>query len=1154
MTVVRAWLGLAITAAVTVAAAGAGAIPPPPDRSDTQSPASKSDVVPAATPGPPTDQGRQGRSERAPAKPPGPPGGSNSLGDLKAPAGSVFVICDGLQEARELVPQGVVLSPQKYRDLLERIEQLERRAAPAKAETPTSCRLTGQVEGDHARFQAVFDFRTDRPRATVALGCQRGWPRPGAALDGHLPMLLWGDDGLLVQVEAAGVHQLTLDLEVPVLNRGTAATEQGVDLGLPRAAITTLDQFTVARAVTDVRVNGRSAATKPVDADLARLEGLPLGPAGRLELSWKAPASAPAKGPSLLEAVGRIGVRVDETRVTIDADLQLQAQGGAPKEWRIQLPPGVVPEVRVAADRLEGIDYPGPANPVLTVRLKEASADPLRVALQIRQPRPQTPVAVGPFVVLGAVRQRGTIWVNAPADFHVRYRLRGEVVQRDVGDESRREAPLAEFTYWNLPQPAQPGQAVPAPLEVEVEPIRGTVETRVEQNLLLRDGAWRVSTKISVTPVHIRLDQIEVQLPADYQYDPEVGVSPSDLVEGVDVREPRPGRRVAQIKLREQSQPFQVSLPGSYPVHRGATRLAMDLPRPVNTLDRGGQVTVAVPEGVELVATSPGPALAPGDRQATWRSDRAATHLDLAWRPHRTDVPAVGVADVTLAGPLARVRQTLRLHFSSGVPGQIALRVPPALAGQVRVLKGGTLGPDGVVTPADPGGNDVALTLAFSFPLPPPGTEPVRAGAPGGDGPTQASRRFTVPLVGATEATRAETKVRVWADPGSWPSLAQGPWEELPTEVVADEPRLPALVVRSGALDAPLALRLTELGEMMSAGVLIDHAFIQVTLAEDGDPTYRARFLVRHLSARHLDFEVPGSAAALHMEAFLDGKRLTRVRTVPTDGPPQGGAVTRLEIEPTLYHGPVVLDLRYQTPAGPARWPGGWRSTLEAPVPRAAVLLGRVRWEVLLPPGWVGLYREDGAFSERQWVWQAGLLQPRPAVTGAELQRWFRGDGTAPGALAEGEAPAEGLAPGALCWRHGFEPLSLVVVPRIGWLLACSLLVLAVGLALNLAPLPRGLRWAIAAGLVLGAASAGVWWPALLATGAYGAEPGILVLGLVLVAQWAVKRRHRRRITFLPSFTRVDSGSSIVPAANGQRAHGEPSTVDVIPKRGSSVK
>ena len=93
-----------------------------------------------------------------------PPRGLDSM---KVPPDAVVVICKEIREALNLIPTGVLLTPEKYQALLDRIERLERQVRAAVPEIPSVCKLTGQAEGELARLQAQFEFRTQRPKTVV---------------------------------------------------------------------------------------------------------------------------------------------------------------------------------------------------------------------------------------------------------------------------------------------------------------------------------------------------------------------------------------------------------------------------------------------------------------------------------------------------------------------------------------------------------------------------------------------------------------------------------------------------------------------------------------------------------------------------------------------------------------------------------------------------------------------------------------------------------------------------------------------------------------------------------------------------------------------------------------------------------------------------
>src|SRR5439155_20364832 len=132
------------------------------------------------------------------------------------------------------------------------------------------------------------------------------------------------------------------------------------------------------------------------DADHRGLSAVALGAAERLELTWRGPVAGASGSERLLTAEGRRwDVRVDETSVLTEVTLILQARRGRTNHWELQLPPQAQVEVKEPLEtdeRIQKIELKKPdgssadaRRPTLTIELKEASAEPLRVVLQVRQ-------------------------------------------------------------------------------------------------------------------------------------------------------------------------------------------------------------------------------------------------------------------------------------------------------------------------------------------------------------------------------------------------------------------------------------------------------------------------------------------------------------------------------------------------------------------------------------------------------------------------------------------------------------------------------------------------------------------------------------------------------------------------------------------------
>jgi hypothetical protein len=95
--------------------------------------------------------------------------------------------------------------------------------------------------------------------------------------------------------------------------------------------------------------------------------------------------------------------------------------------------------------------------------------------------------------------------------------------------------------------------------------------------------------------------------------------------------------------------------------------------------------------------------------------------------------------------------------------------------------------------------------------------------------------------------------------------------------------------------------------------------------------------------------------------------------------------------------------------------------------------------------------------------------------------------------------------------------------------------------------------WLLLAVLVVALVMSVLLWPTMTGQIAYGCQPGVAVLLLLALVQWLLHERYRRQIVFLPSFSRTPTGSSLRKEA-ARPPSGEPSTVDVAPRTGSSAR
>jgi hypothetical protein len=216
---------------------------------------------------------------------------------------------------------------------------------------------------------------------------------------------------------------------------------------------------------------------------------------------------------------------------------------------------------------------------------------------------------------------------------------------------------------------------------------------------------------------------------------------------------------------------------------------------------------------------------------------------------------------------------------------------------------------------------------------------------------------------------------------------------------------------------------------------------------------------------------------------------------------------------------------------------------LQPPRLRGNVFPGRVRWHVGMPADWVLVWASGSLAMEQRWGFRAWLPSPRSAVTVAELERWFNASTDSPGAadtsLGLGSRSSELVG-----WQANLGHITVVHVSERTWLLGCSLILLLLGLGLYL--LSSRPRFFGAAVIALAAAivTVGIVWPNVLSVIIYGVQPGALVLLIVGGFLWLRHRRYRRQLTFMPGFSRLAPGSSVMRAGSSHRPRGEPSTVD----------
>ncbi|HEY7424131.1 MAG TPA: hypothetical protein VH682_07835 [Gemmataceae bacterium] len=1136
----------------------------------------RSEETPAAKqPAPTKTKDAEKKADKKSASTPTPPADGKKPSDLKKwdpstlPADAVVLVCERIADALQMVPNAVILTPAKYLEMRDEIERLRKALQTDKPVTPTTCQLKGKVEEGAVLLEAVFEGSTDRPNTVVALACPRAGAAPAQNAEGG-QIIRRTESGFLAEIEKPGKYQLKLDLFVPLTPRDNG---RGFELTLPRATFTRLDLDLPANSK-DVRVGGKTLS----DPDLSgltlkghHLSGTPsTRPVEKLDVAWK--EVRPPSGVPVLTADGRIQVRLDPSGLTTEADLVLRIEGAPTNVWRLLVPVGAEVQVtpsddaRARTTTIETDKQKYKFAWLRTIHLKEPSAEPLQVHIKAHAPQPRGGllVPVGPFFVLGAARQTGTVEVkNQVRHLHLYYHGHGDMILRKVeeGTGGDTTAEVAKFTYGDIPKVENPKEATGASslswLDLQVEPVRAQVRTRVIHTLTLRPDSthealhWDILTTITPVSKWPDIEQLKILVPPNW-------ISTDD---GIPVTEDKNARFVTYRSSVLPRDGSAQKLQGRYDLPSNAEDSAtLQLPRPLGFVEQC-EVKIKAPADSEVLLHNAAQAdleliSQPRPNEQTWHCRQvlppAWPGLKLSWGPYQPVLPATSVVDLTLNGKRADIRHEIRLQLPQTPPASFSLRLPAALGDTLPQIEpeeklqpwhDASATPKGIVrfsVPTTAGGTECRLVLNYTIPL--GGDE----GKPPGPG-----QQFTVPLV-VPEQTRGAIKVRVWSGLNSLPlPLPGSAWEERSIEEVKERQDLPVLVLQAPRSDAPLVLRCGESSSVFTA--LVERALVRVQLREDGEQIYRASFLLRQLADQHLDIKLPGSVETLKVHIALNHHSVMPDILNEQGQPARGGDVARLSLGPDLIRRLALLEVSYQLSG---RGGGRLRSTLQPPQLRGAPPTVPTRWLVTLPSHRVLIAPENAAGLEHTWTRRGWLLAARLNRTGADIEREF--EEPLPAELHQDERSESDASavPTLVCWQDSVEPFTLTHAPQQAWLLVCSLGLLVLGLGLYWTARPRPGEgghmapwlWPILALLTLGVVVGALFWPTILWAVVYGCEPGALVLACVIAFQWLMHQRYRRQIVFLPSFSRGRSGSSLLRKSGSSRPRtGEPSTVDAPP-------
>ena len=1044
----------------------------------------------------------------------------------------------------------------------DRIDQLQRQLK--RDEPPSTCKLVGRVEGDALVVQAEFKFQTLTPGVTIVLGLKNAFLTDEGSLDDGLPHLDSNDDGYSVRVDKEGEHRLTLNLRVPVTGKrsSTSGNERGVELGLPGAAVTTLaltlpanvKEFKAGVApialaaipqVKDFRWNDLPASAKsPGQWELT------IGAQKSLSLGWKEAvnATASAQPPS---AKANVKVKLEEGRLEFSGDIVLEDPRVQLREWTLTLPTGV----KLVPPPGTTIDAKGNQH---VVKLSEPT-EKLTLAFQGQVPRtqPQQTLPIGPFLVQGAGVESTILIqevVGVTRGQRLIYHPYGECYQRDVPPSPPNAANLALFKAYNATATAKGLPPSKANLELEWKTEKGQIEAWTDHDVKFRrdQGDWiiDVETHFTLTSSSSGQDTVDLLGPTPNWPDllrlaiaptqpfpatlrwmepanprlptavPGIATSSRDVVREIEGPLPDSPRHWRIRMQRPIGSEIDFKIATRSVLSGDAMRFTVELPRLTGVLDRGGKTNVTPPPGQELFVGPVGQEEQPVRDKFQQTLDQAPLSLELAWRPGGRERFAQALVDVQLRDHSINVRQHLTLAAEDWndkeLEGrQIPLVVPP---GPLMLPAGYGKPERGLIWVPRPAGaaGKMELELEFKVPLdklPRDGKTPIR-----------------IPLLWPDGTNRKDAKVRFWTEPSVFPRL-EGlgkSWIENDLERVPEKGSFPAFVATGQGSDLALAVRLEESATGKLPDLVAQRTLVQTRVGPDGGQSVQLRFLVKRFGGNSIDLDLPVPRNQAQPVVKVDNVKIDGIETID----PVRNRI-RIPLAPQLYPTPVLFEIAYLAPAESVEGRRCWQTPIALPKFHGDVFCGPTRFDIGLPPGQVPLVLGTADVDYR-WTLQGWLFGPEPSVTTADLDAW----------IGQGEA-ADRQPINLAWWRNGLDPQRVYHFPRQTWLLLCSGVVLLLGLTVLLVRWPRWVLAILFVALGAGIVAIGVSHDYLLPAIFLGSQPALVVLALIGAIRWLLYERYRRQLVFMPTFSRIPQGSTLVRGPAKPRGE---STIDAPPE------
>lgn len=985
----------------------------------------------------------------------------------------------------------VTLTPEQYKELLDRLEKLQAQVDAQRPMRPRSCELEGKVEirGRQAvvHLKAAFKFTTTRPRTLVHLGCQKAHPIDARTEDGKAPLLTAGDDGLRVLAESAGEHVVRLELDVPLSPRGPKVSELGFEIGLPGAPITALSFEAPANVrrynltTRTPRLGGAGLVNSETETDQPEAErfapgkgGVPLGPITNLVMSWEDPER---KADTVRSADWDIAITVGLTEVQADVRLRLH---GPSAEWKFTSPsnadvsvgiwtrPGAKP-TEFASDRAPNVVRPEPGQSVWRIVFREPFAGDLLVTLVMRQPRPRSgeagslgPFGIGPFDVLNVPQSNGTIRVKSQANLRATMAVKAES-SREV-DEATGDA-VYRFSRAEVKTPSSEPTAT-----LTLTAVPAIVQARIHHELRLTETGWKLRTEIAVAPSRTEVEHLDIELPKTFR---PIQAEPPEIVEDFSaLREAGRDRHIHRVRLvAPKRSSFAITIDGEYTLPAAPGRASLALPRLIGVSERASEIVVLAPTRFDVrgsirtydngkvsdrtIPLSPDPS--ESGLRLRGSVERTIAVAEMTWQPATVDATVQSDADVDIEDARVRIVQRFYYRFSGRVPDRVHLLTSRPIA--ELQASGGTLEPAGsgwnVILPGS-AGRDLAITLMYVAPL------------------NSTESTVALPLL-IPDAGDIFQVVRIWSRSNAMPQLiASKDWSESPTEIIAGRSDLPALVARTRGGAMPPTISLKAAPPNLDTGPNIERVRIEVSLGED-NATYRCMYWIRDWR-QDLELALPQSTRSA--EVFVQRKRVTATVIVP-------GEPSRIVLRPpAMTHAAALVEIVYRGPIG----------VLQSPTIVRGRFGGSETWAIEPNSGSIALVPKHAAgdWSMGSFCHVLGISQF--LLPDAESSR------------------------GIVLAQTNIHQVAAYQGPRTPWVVATSVAVLVI--CFGLVAVNQRLRF-ILGGLGLVGLFVGLFLiPQPIAVATFAAIPGLVGFFCVWWTYCVLRWRYRRRVARTTGFAR----------------------------------